>query len=285
MNFSKILYNPDATAVALKKLGASAVNLYSSYSSYSDKSENSITENYVGIAKCNQLFSDLKTISCVSKDTKRCSEISSLIKKTLNAIKSNLNNIALELEPEDYKKDVALIIKILNDKQFVVQDENHFIFPKENQIIIGTTIQYNNKYLTFSTVYTDSDLNKYLNIQDEPVLLEYFIPDIPVENDLEELASKLTSNNFSTKLDNLIKNSSVFDNFIKSSVNDRVNIKKAFKVLTNYFSNNLEKSYLYGPDLLFKFKSNLSDKNVIEISKILKLNSNDKYKFMALLKE
>lgn len=285
MNFSKIIHNQDATASALKKLGVSAINLFSVYSKYKDKSESSITANYVGIAKCNQLFSDLKTISCVSKDTKRCNEIGSLLKKTLSQIKSNLNTIALELEPEDYKKDVALIIKILNDKQFMIQDKNHFIFPKENQIIIGTTIQYNNKYLTFSTVYTDSDSNKYLNIQDKPVLLEYFVPDILVENDLEDLTNRLTSNNFSTKLDNLIKDSCVFDNFIKSSVNDRVNIKNAYNALRSYFSNNLEKSHLYGPDLLFKFKSNLSDKQIIEISKILKLNNNDRYKFMALLKE
>lgn len=285
MNFSKILCNTSTAKGAFKKLSKLAKALQDAYANLTEPSEEIITGNYFGIIKCNQILSDLKTLNYISKDQKKYLEIKADVKKTLNSIKSNLNTIALELQPKEYITDLDNIIQILNDRNIQLIKKDHFIFPKGNQIIIGTTMDCGEKQIVFTTVYSDSNLEKYLNILQQPIELGNYNFGLLLNNNSEDALDVLLKNEQSLKIDNLIKNSSVFDNYIKASVNDRINIKKAFNLLTDHFKDKLEKSYLYNTDLLFKFKSNLTDKEVNEITSILKLKNNDKYKFVALLKE
>lgn len=284
MNFSKLIYDSEAAAMALDKLSKNASSLNSIYSNLKDASEESITNNFCGIIKCNQILSDMRTLASITKNSEKCSEIEALISKALNSITSNLNDIALELEPEEYSLDLSNIFQILNDNNLQVFDKNHFIFPKSNSIVIGTTMDCGEKKIVFTTVYTDSNLYKYLNLLTTPVHLENYDYGVQLDNNLEEILNNLI-NKSSKKIDQLIKDSTVFDNYIKSSVADGVNTEKAFKFLTEYFSPILEQSHLQKNTFLFKFQSKLNSKNINNIINILKLKNNDKYKFMALLKE
>ena len=108
MNFSKILCNTSTAKGAFKKLSKLAKALQDAYANLTEPSEEIITGNYFGIIKCNQILSDLKTLNYISKDQKKYLEIKADVKKTLNSIKSNLNTIALELQPKEYITDLAV---------------------------------------------------------------------------------------------------------------------------------------------------------------------------------
>ena len=286
MNFSRILHDSSAAKRALSKLNTTAQNLKMAYANLTEPSEEIITGNFFGISRCNKALSDVKTLSFIIKDQKTLSEVEDNLNQVLNMIKSNLNSIAIELEPADYETDLRNIIQILNDRNIPILNQQHFIFPKGEQIIIGTTMDCGEKKVVFTTVYTDTNFEKFLNLLDDQVNLENYNFGIPLlNNNITKTLDSLIDTNSNRRIDSLIKNSTVFDNFIKSSVNDRVDISKTFQILTNYFSDKLEKSYLYESDLLFKFKSNLTDREIKSISNILKLSNNDRYKFMALLKE
>ena len=286
MNFSRILHDSSAAKRALSKLNTTAQNLKMAYANLTEPSEEIITGNFFGISRCNKALSDVKTLSFIIKDQKTLSEVEDNLNQVLNMIKSNLNSIAIELEPADYETDLRNIIQILNDRNIPILNQQHFIFPKGEQIIIGTTMDCGEKKVVFTTVYTDTNFEKFLNLLDDQVNLENYNFGIPLlNNNITKTLDSLIDTNSNRRIDSLIKNSTVFDNFIKSSVNDRVDISKTFQILTNYFSDKLEKSYLYESDLLFKFKSNLTDREIKSISNILKLSNNDRYKFMALLKD
>ena len=284
MNFSRLLYDPEAANRALDKLYSTAISLKSVYSNLKESSEESITNNFLGIIKCNQILSDTRTLTPIAKNSKKCAEIEKSALDTIGVIKSNLSLIAQDLEPEEFLNDLSSIFQILNENNIQIQDKNHFILPKSGSIIIGTTMDCGDKSIVFTTEYTDSDIKKYLNLFNDPIRLENYNYGILLDNNLDSTLNNLLNNNV-VNLDQIIKNSTIFDNFIKSSVNEKVDVNDAFHTLTNYFSTNLEKSYQHNKDLLFKFKSNLNGKEINKISNILKLRNNDKYKFMALLKE
>lgn len=283
MYLNKLINNPELIEVSFKKLEASSKVFSSTYKNKIEISEENIMENYKGLLKYSRLISNLKTLSSLNKKLRLEKIVASLDEGLFN-ISENLDYIAKSLEPEDYKENLNYIKNYLNCKNFNIGQIVDFIYPYDDKIIIGTSILINDKFLVFTSVYSSEGQAQYLNYLSDCFPGNYDLG-IEIKDDYDRVLDSYLLNKPLDRIDTLIKNSEIFNNFIKASVIDKVDTKKAFNAITNYFKDYLDKSYLYNTDMFLRFKNNLKDANIKTIAKILKLKNNDTYKLIALQKE
>jgi len=282
MNFSKIINNPELITGVVSYLRSNSNSVKKMYSNYTEPTEEDITNNYVGINKCLNILENLKSLESLAKC--QFTEIRNDLDFTLNAIKANLNSIAETLKPESYKKDCNKILKYLGFRNLNPTDSYSIIYPMKDKVALSTVFSVCNRNLVFSTIYSDKDSSNYINYDVKECLPGYFDLGTKIIDNYNSVLDSYIYNKPLDRIEDLIKKSEVFDNFIKSSVRERCNIKQVQKVISSYFNDCLSTSYIHNTEILFKF-TKVDDRKAKEIAKILKLNNNDTYKFFALQKE
>ena len=283
MYLNKLISNPELIKVSFKKLETSSKVFSSIYKNKIEISEENIMENYKGLLKYSRLVSNLKTLSSLNKKLKFEKIVASLDEGLFN-ISENLDYIAKSLEPEDYKENLDYIKNYLKRKNFNIGQIIDFIYPYDDKIIIGTSILINDRFLVFTSIYSCEGQTQYLNYLSDCFPGSYDLG-IEIKDDYDKVLDSYLLNKPLDRIDTLIKNSEIFNNFIKASVVDKVDTKKAFNAIIDYFKDYLDKSYLYNTDMFLRFKNNLKDADIKTIAKILKLKNNDTYKLIALQKE
>mgnify|MGYP004644843079 CR=1 FL=1 len=283
MYLNKLINNPELIKVSFKKLETSSKVFSSIYKNKIEISEENIMENYKGLLKYSRLVSNLKTLSSLNKKLKFEKIVASLDEGLFN-ISENLDYIAKSLEPEDYKENLDYIKNYLKRKNFNIGQIIDFIYPYDDKIIIGTSILINDRFLVFTSIYSCEGQTQYLNYLSDCFPGSYDLG-IEIKDDYDKVLDSYLLNKPLDRIDTLIKNSEIFNNFIKASVVDKVDTKKAFNAIVDYFKDYLDKSYLYNTDMFLRFKNNLKDADIKTIAKILKLKNNDTYKLIALQKE
>lgn len=283
MYLNKLINNPELIKVSFKKLETSSKVFSSIYKNKIEISEENIMENYKGLLKYSRLVSNLKTLSSLNKKLKFEKIVASLDEGLFN-ISENLDYIAKSLEPEDYKENLDYIKNYLKRKNFNIGQIIDFIYPYDDKIIIGTSILINDRFLVFTSIYSCEGQTQYLNYLSDYFPGSYDLG-IEIKDDYDKVLDSYLLNKPLDRIDTLIKNSEIFNNFIKASVVDKADTKKAFNAIIDYFKDYLDKSYLYNTDMFLRFKNNLKDADIKTIAKILKLKNNDTYKLIALQKE
>lgn len=276
MNFNKVIFSNNLIQEYKHDLMLNSKSMLDKYKNLNSPTETSVTANYIGLTKCYQILSNIKFLKDIS--TEDFAKVQSNVSDIISCISGNLNIISENLKTRKYKKDIELLSSKLKANKLY-----NTIYPIGSKIALATVFNYNKKFMVFTTCYGDNLITKYINIVDSDIIPGSYDLGQQVD-DLNSFILNQNNEDYGKTLDKLIKNSEVFDTFIKSSLNSGINAKKAIEIFKKYYGNKLNNILSFNGSLLLKFNKN-AESDISNISKSLKLNNNDTYKFLATLKE
>lgn len=282
MNFKVLLDNPSLVESYYEKLSHISNSLEKSSKNLKKVSEDHITKNFITISKCSQIGNNLRILTSFFPKFNITSTYNQVENTIANCL-DNLDSIANSLKPASYIEDIDFIKNLLKNSNLDFSEDS-FIFPDEEKIIISTIFKTNKGNLIFTTSYDSNQQYKNLNLLNTDILPGNFDLGINIEENLEDVFNALVFNKPLDQIDSIIEKSEIFDTFIKASIKERVNTNNALNIIKSSIGGYIEKSYIHQGDVILKL-GKLNNIEASKISKLLKLNKNDTYKFLAMHKE
>lgn len=241
-----------------------------------DDPESVITSCYLLLDKCYMGLQEINLLKVFSKSDSSISQnVPNLIRENrevMSKILGKLESIAEEVKPKSYSDDISYISEYIKKAPLKTS-----IFPKEDSIIIYSVFPYLDKFLVFSTLYTQDNSKKYISISDISNIL-------PGKYSLGREVDTLDNYFVTCKEDitNILKGVDVLPkNRIRAKVKEGINVDRAKELLCSFLKDYVKESVVLNDNIIISFNK-LRDVDIRNLSSVLKLNCNDRYLMISM---
>ena len=281
----------------LKKFYASSEEDLKKYKNIKGDTEEKITSNFLGIDSCYLKLHNLNILKtsyshmnlnkngAVYKSFEKVlNKVYSRYWKCLERIKENLSLLADQLKPATYVTDEETLSSFLGE----TYKKERFIYPQGDKIVISTVFKNDNKTCIFSTCYSDSDgIVKYINKENtlKTIIPGKFLLGCEIKEVSESSLKTLFEGSQENSFENYIQFSNVENSNIKVYPKTDTNLKCLQESIVSSFKPVLKSSRIINGFIILSFNSELKRKDFHKVCSMLKLKSNDVYKFLAIQKE